>query len=182
MEKICIARRRTSAVEIQRANTRMENTAASAPTDQSGDILSVSLSPEQCRRLQANSVIGHMSGTGTGPAIFPDGKVIFNFHFKKMESIKMLKPEHVRLMLQIGKGSLAGLVKTGELKSYKIGKLRRFLLSDVVDYLERCAEIPESMQPEKGDPGSSSRGRTEEREQTGDSGGGAGVVRIQFGD
>lgn len=178
MEKICIARRRTSSAGGQRVAVRPEIPAASPRTEQPEEVLSVALSAGQCRQLQANGIFGQISGSGTGPVLFPDGKVVFNFHMKKMEPIRMLKPEHVRLMLQIGKGSLSGLVRNGELKSYKIGKLRRFLLADVVDYLDRCVETPESMQPGKGDPGSSSRGRADEREQTGD----PGVVGIQFGD
>lgn len=183
MEKICIARRRNVAGETQRMNIQTELPVVSVRADQPGEIVSVSLSPEQCRRLQANGVMGQVTGTGTGPALFPDGRVVFNFHFKKMESIKMLKPEHVCLMLQIGKGSLAGLVKAGEMKSYKIGRSRRFLLTDVVDYLEKCAEFPESMQLKTVDESEgSSRSRTENQEQKSDSGHDAGVVRIHFGD
>jgi excisionase family DNA binding protein len=40
-------------------------------------------------------------------------------------------------MLQISRSFLRKLVKNGTIKSYKIGKLRRFLLEDILDYLSQ---------------------------------------------
>jgi len=64
-----------------------------------------------------------------------DGKTAFNFHFKPVYTTRMLNAQDVAIMLQISKSMLYRLVKEKELKSYKVGKLRRFLLEDVVAYL-----------------------------------------------
>ena len=52
----------------------------------------------------------------------------------------MLKSIHVCQMLQIGKSTLMTLVKSRKIRSYKIGRLRRFLLEDILDYLSKSEE------------------------------------------
>ena len=53
----------------------------------------------------------------------------------------MLTSQHVCQMLQISKSLLMNLVKAGKIRSYKIGKLRRFLLEDILDYLSKSEDI-----------------------------------------
>jgi len=53
----------------------------------------------------------------------------------------MLKSEHVCQMLQISRSLLMNLVKSRKIRSYKIGRLRRFLLEDILDYLSKSEEI-----------------------------------------
>ncbi len=44
-------------------------------------------------------------------------------------------------MLQISNSLLMNLVKSKKIRSYKVGRLRRFLLQDVLDYLSRSEEV-----------------------------------------
>jgi excisionase family DNA binding protein len=44
-------------------------------------------------------------------------------------------------MLQISNSLLMNLVKSRKIRSYKVGRLRRFLLQDVLDYLSRSEEV-----------------------------------------
>jgi excisionase family DNA binding protein len=63
------------------------------------------------------------------------GRIVFNFRLKTDETLKMLTVSQVGQMLQISRSFLIRLVKTKKIKSYKFGRLRRFLLTDVIDYL-----------------------------------------------
>ena len=70
-----------------------------------------------------------------------DGQsVFFNFHFKPMYMARMLDSDNVCEMLQISKSFLNNLIKKGEIRSYKIGRLRRFSLEDILDYLRNSQE------------------------------------------
>jgi excisionase family DNA binding protein len=85
--------------------------------------------------------------TGDATGVFLDiqrhteGQIIFNFQFKKVDIVRMLKAKHVCQMLQISNSLLMSLVKAKKIRSYKVGRLRRFLLQDVLDYLSRSEEV-----------------------------------------
>jgi hypothetical protein len=150
MEKICIARRRNGdrtagqnvGIDVQ----------ASAPgvgpvitADRGDDVVSFAISPEQLQNVDPNGSVSFSNPDGFGcDCRREDGQMVFNIYFKKTEPIRMLKSEQVRLMLQIGKGSLVHLVQSGRLKSYRIGSVRRFLLSDILNYIVRCEESPKA--------------------------------------
>ncbi len=70
-----------------------------------------------------------------------DGKIVFNFRFKQVYFARMLTRSDVCTMLQISKTSLSKLVRTGTLTSYKIGRLRRFSLEDVLARLSESKEV-----------------------------------------
>ena len=78
------------------------------------------------------------------------GRIVFNFRLKTDETLKMLTANQVGLMLQISKSFLLRLVKARKIKSYKFGRLRRFLLTDVIDYLsynEDPVVLPKKIKP-----------------------------------
>ncbi len=109
-------------------------------------IFSIQLSPQQSQIVQSmNCIKDLLSGKHHGVKMSmeqtADGKTAFNFHFKPVYTTRMLNPQDVATMLQISKSMLYRLVKEKELKSYKIGKLRRFLLEDVVEYLSGSIQI-----------------------------------------
>ncbi|MBP1732865.1 MAG: Helix-turn-helix domain, partial [Deltaproteobacteria bacterium] len=60
---------------------------------------------------------------------------------KQIYVAKMLTIQDVGAMLQVSKGFVSRLVKSGELKSYKIGRLRRFSLEDVLSLLSDSKEF-----------------------------------------
>jgi excisionase family DNA binding protein len=109
-------------------------------------IFSIQLTPEQSQVVQSmNCIKDLLSGKHHGVKMSmeqtTDGKTAFNFHFKPVYTTRMLNAQDVAVMLQISKSMLYRLVKDKDLKSYKVGKLRRFLLEDVVEYLSstiRC--------------------------------------------
>lgn len=78
-----------------------------------------------------------LSGIAIDQPTFEEGRVTFNFRLKTDETLKMLKPDQVCQMLQISRTFLAQLVRKKSIRSYKFGRLRRFLLADVIDYLTR---------------------------------------------
>ncbi len=103
-------------------------------------IFSIQLTSQQSQVVQSmNCIKDLLSGKHHGVKMSmeqtTDGKTAFNFHFKPVYTTRMLNAQDVAVMLQISKSMLYRLVKEKDLKSYKVGKLRRFLLEDVVEYL-----------------------------------------------
>ena len=109
-------------------------------------IFSIQLTSQQSQVVQSmNCIKDLLSGKHHGVKMSMeqtgDGKTAFNFHFKPVYTTRMLNAQDVAVMLQISKSMLYRLVKEKELKSYKVGKLRRFLLEDVVAYLSGSMQI-----------------------------------------
>jgi excisionase family DNA binding protein len=103
-------------------------------------IFSIELTQQQSQAVQSMNLIKDLvSGKHQGVKISMEetgsGKTAFNFHFKPVYTTRMLNSKDVATMLQISRSFLYKLVRMKEIKSYKIGKLRRFLLEDVIDYL-----------------------------------------------
>ena len=115
-------------------------------TGEEEQIFCIQLSPQQSQVVQSmNCIKDLLSGKHHGVKMSmeetADGNTAFNFHFKPVYTTRMLNPNDVSVMLQISKSMLYRLVKDKEIKSYKIGKLRRFLLEDVVDYLSSSVQM-----------------------------------------
>ena len=109
-------------------------------TGEEEQIFSIQLTPQQSQVVQSmNCIKDLLSGKHHGVKMSmeqaEDGKTAFNFHFKPVYTTRMLNAQDVAVMLQVSKSMLYRLVKEKDLKSYKVGKLRRFLLEDVVEYL-----------------------------------------------
>lgn len=133
MEKISIVKRRKKAVlETEKGNNN--------PADKDSDIFTFNLTPQQQELVKSSSHIKSlMDKAADNPALdvqqHEDGHIVFKFNLEKMDTVKMLKSEHVCQMLQISKSLLARLVRERKIKSYKVGRLRRFSLEDVLAYL-----------------------------------------------
>lgn len=120
-----------------------------APEELPGDndqAISIKLTPEQYNLVKSSQYVNYfLNGESSGVSLDmqqrPDGQIVFNFQFKKVDTVKMLKSEHVCQMLQISRSLLMNLVKSRKIRSYKIGRLRRFLLEDILDYLSKSEEI-----------------------------------------
>ena len=85
-----------------------------------------------------------LRGIGVERPVIEDGRIVFNFRVKTDDTLKMLTVRQVGQMLQVSKSFLIRLVKAKKIKSYKFGRLRRFLLTDVIDYLsfsEDCVDL-----------------------------------------
>ena len=53
----------------------------------------------------------------------------------------MLTAKHVGQMLRVSNSLLTSLVKSKKTISCKVGRLRRFFLRDVLDYLSKSGEV-----------------------------------------
>jgi excisionase family DNA binding protein len=144
MEKICIARRRMDERHLREDGILREKSPVVRKTAESNEeMISVSLTPEQSRIVRSQHKVYHLDQSSRGVILDlrkEEGQMIFNFTFKNTDSVKLMKSEQVCQMLQISKSFLIGLVRSGKLKSYKIGRLRRFLFKDVVEYLAGSEE------------------------------------------
>ena len=69
-------------------------------------------------------------------------QVVFRFHFSQIQNPKMLTTGEVCEMMRVSKSFLHRLVRQGSLKSYKVGRLRRFLVTHVFEYLSNEGGVP----------------------------------------
>ena len=84
---------------------------------------------------------GEVDGSSVGVQRSEEGEIIFNFYFKQVYLSRMLTTSDVCTMLQVSRAFLARLVSAGKMKSYKIGRLRRFSLEDILGHLGESAEV-----------------------------------------
>jgi excisionase family DNA binding protein len=102
--------------------------------------ISITLTAEQARALCANRRLKPLLGgefTQEGEGTDARGEpIVFRFEFEQMPPPRFLKAAEVLQMLRISRSLLNKLVRKGNLKAYRIGRLRRFLLDDILSYLE----------------------------------------------
>ncbi|MGD1151687.1 MAG: helix-turn-helix domain-containing protein [Syntrophales bacterium] len=125
---------------------REESHTLEVPVADINDAISINLTPEQYDLVKSNRYVKYfLNGDATGVSLdiqrHTEGQIIFNFQFKKVDIVRMLKAKHVCQMLQISNSLLMSLVKSKKIRSYKVSRLRRFLLQDVLDYLSRSEEV-----------------------------------------
>lgn len=114
--------------------------------DNSSSVISIIMTKEQSDLLQQSEFIKELlSGEKSDPAldikITSDGRLSFNYHFNDSLLIRMIAPNQVCQMLQISRSFLQKLIHENKLKSYKLGRMRRFLLDDILEYLSSDAEF-----------------------------------------
>ncbi|MDP2734657.1 MAG: helix-turn-helix domain-containing protein [bacterium] len=108
--------------------------------------VSLMLTQEQMDALQADPYL--ISFLRREFICSPDGvgyrgePIIIKLLWEPQDTVRLLKPEDVILMLRISRSCLTEIVRKGELKSYKIGRLRRFRLDDILSYLEANQDYP----------------------------------------
>ena len=115
-------------------------------TDHSASVISIVMTKEQSNLLQESEYIKELlSGAKSDPALdiklTADGRLCFNYRFKDSLMVRMLAPNQVCQMLQVSRSFLQKIVHENKLKSYKLGKMRRFLLEDILEYLSSDAEF-----------------------------------------
>jgi excisionase family DNA binding protein len=136
----------TGALTRKADNNRPKTDISEGFAENNSGELSVKLTPEQYKVVESSQYLGSfLNGEASGVSLDvqhnQDGQIVFNFQFKKVDTVRLLKAEHVCQMLQISKTLLVKLVKTQKIKSYKIGALRRFLLEDILNYLASSEEF-----------------------------------------
>lgn len=115
-------------------------------TDNSASVISIVMTKEQSALLKESEYIKEiLSGAKNDPALdiklTPDGRLCFNYRFKDSLLVRMLAPAQVCQMLQVSRSFLQKIVSENKLKSYKLGKMRRFLLEDILEYLSSESEF-----------------------------------------
>ena len=155
MEKICIVKRRSSISNRSKQNRtfmpvnnsevyggadyELENIA-----DDESDNLSLNLTPEQSELMRSNEHLNSFADYDTKSFVLNmkkvGGQTSLNFHFGDADSMKLLKTREACRMLQVSTSFLMKLVREKKLKSYKLGRLRRFSFQDVLNYLTENIE------------------------------------------
>ncbi len=102
--------------------------------------VTLTLTREQSRTLRAAPYLiscfgGEVAG-GIEETAYRGNTLVIKFEFEPQALVRLLKPEEVVQMLRISKSYLYEVVRKGKLKSYKMGRLRRFMFDDVLSYLE----------------------------------------------
>jgi excisionase family DNA binding protein len=113
--------------------------------DDSGHVVSITLTPEQSTMLQNSEYIQDLlSGAKTDPSMDvqhnTDGRLVLNFRLNQSPLLRMLRSDQVCQMLQISRSFLQKLIYEKKIKSYKLGRMRRFLLEDILEFLLNSEE------------------------------------------
>jgi len=122
MEKICIVRRRKPGYE------GAFSFAAAMVNRERSPLLSIPLTPQQSEVLRSNGHFQRFYSRRSAP-------VVLNIHFNDGLPQKLLKSSEICEMLQISRKMLGRLLRDGEVKGYRIGRLRRFVAEDIMEYL-----------------------------------------------
>jgi excisionase family DNA binding protein len=93
-------------------------------------VVSVTLTPEQAGVVRSNGQFQQLYGGGAHA-------IIFNLHLPDALPPRLLNPRALSEMLGVSRRTVLKLTRSGVLKSYKIGRLRRFSVEDVIEYLGR---------------------------------------------
>ncbi|MCF6149515.1 MAG: helix-turn-helix domain-containing protein [Candidatus Kuenenia sp.] len=156
MEKLCIVKRRKqgflennfNALSVLSGNTDIHSEGDSTIQESLNDdnnVITFRLTQEQCNVVKSNEYVNSLMNTASNDSLLNlrqqgTGQIIFKFYLEKPDSLKMLKPRQVCQMLQISKSFLKKLILKQKIKSYKLGKLRRVSMDDVLDYLAKNVE------------------------------------------
>jgi excisionase family DNA binding protein len=114
--------------------------------DKSSSVISITMTKEQSALLQQSEYIKELlSGVKSDPSLEiklnPDGRISLNYHFNDSLLLRMLSSNQVCQMLQISRSFLRKIINENKLNSYKLGRMRRFLLEDILEYLSNDAEV-----------------------------------------
>ena len=126
--------------EIDDGSVRPDN-----KKDAADGAVSLMLTQDQTRALRSNphivSFLSAKSAEGSEAMRDQDGEIVVKFEFGPIPPMRLLKVEEVIQMLRISRSYLNKLVRQGKLKSYKLGRLRRLMLDDILSYLEVSQEL-----------------------------------------
>ena len=93
-------------------------------------MLSIELTPEQTEAVRSNRQFQQLYGDEAAA-------IVFNLHLPDALASEIAHPQELSEMLGVSRRTVSKLAPAGVLKSYKIGRLRRFSVEDVIEYLSR---------------------------------------------
>ena len=153
MEKFCIVKRRKQThqdsfpilLPIQEEDLGFqENPVRPLPgiPARKAPVLSFSLTPWQSQTLRSGGILSFLERDTPESLNLTmhqeeNGSVVFNFHLDLDRNFEMFKPNQVCRMMQISRTLLNRMVHENKIKSYKIGRLRRFSLKDILEALNQ---------------------------------------------
>jgi len=154
MEKICIVKRRRRDLLVERERTGERNVTGMRvrmplqPDRKEPDsrdpvrTISIDLTSEQSEVVRSCDELspGRTCVVDVETTQKEGEHVVFNFRLVPLYGGRMLNSLDVCNMLQISKWSLRKLVRMNKMDSYRVGRLRRFLLEDVLHYLSHSRE------------------------------------------
>ncbi|MHB8909278.1 MAG: helix-turn-helix domain-containing protein [Syntrophales bacterium] len=105
----------------------------------SGEKVCLKLTQEQIQTIRSSSGLqsifnGELSG-GHAELNYREEPITIKFECEPLAPVRLLMSEEVEQMLRISNGLLKTIVRNGKLKSYKVGKGRRYMLEDILAYL-----------------------------------------------
>lgn len=105
----------------------------------SGETVCLTLTQEQIKTIRSSSGLqsvfnGELAG-GHAELNYRDQPITIKFECEPLAPVRLLMTEEVIQMLRISSGFLKTIVRDGKLKSYKVGKGRRYMLEDILAYL-----------------------------------------------
>jgi excisionase family DNA binding protein len=127
MEKICIVKRRKIGHEAATVGH------FDSIPHQLSDPVTIQLTLEQANQIRSNKSYINLCTTSETP-------IFLTLRPETLLPPKMLKPQEVCGVLQVSVSTLTKMVKSGMIKSYRVGRLRRFRPEDLMEYLARGVE------------------------------------------
>lgn len=107
--------------------------------DQAGHFMCITMTPEQSNMLQNSDYIKKLlAGSLTDPALDVqcnnEGQIVLRFSVSE-SCLRMIRCDQVCQMIGISRSFLNKLIHDKTIKSYKLGRLRRFLMEDIINYI-----------------------------------------------
>jgi excisionase family DNA binding protein len=150
LEKFCIVKRRKQGLDhpypsfLSFPMDEPDPLPAPSPPTQASvngeeGVLAIPLTAAQSRAVREGGILSVLEGET--PKSFQvdvergeNGSVVFHFH---LQNHMMLNPVQVCRMMQISRSLLNRMILEKKIKSYKIGRLRRFFLNDILENLKQ---------------------------------------------
>jgi len=157
-EKISIVRRRLQNNETDFGWGSGLQVKLEDPPGAKDMLLNLDVTPGDSKYIPLDSLeqepLKVLRGISIERPVIEDGRIVFNFRLKTDDTLKLLTMEQVSQMLQVSKSFLLRLVRGKRIRSYKFGRLRRFLLTDVIDYLSSSEDqVPMKQKIKRHGPG-----------------------------
>ncbi len=153
MEKICIVKLRKNFRTSLAPEANAREGTVGGHGDSAGMRVSVTLTGDQTRALKSNphlaSLLYEKPHALPGKMGHGEAEMTIHLELPSLPPVRLLKLGEVTRMLRISRSSLHRILNEGTMKSYKLGRLRRLMLDDVLSYLASHQESPVEQRAEK---------------------------------
>jgi excisionase family DNA binding protein len=112
-------------------------------------VVSITMTQEQTSMLQKSEYMkefldGTIKDTAFNIERNADDLMLLNLRFNESPLMRMLRINQVCEILQISRSFLTRIIRDEKIRSYKVGRLRRFLWADVLEYLQSSEQLVQS--------------------------------------